>query len=50
MEPQILDYVQMGGTVLICIIIVYMRYQIAALESRNAEIEAQLLEAHKKME
>ena len=44
MGAEILDYVQMGGVVLVCIMIMYMRYQIAALESRNHEIESQLMQ------
>jgi hypothetical protein len=50
MGAEILDYVQIGGTVLVCVIIMYIRYQIAALEARNAEIEGRLMQMHKKLQ
>jgi hypothetical protein len=50
MGAEALDYVQIGGSLLVFVIILYMRYQISSLEARNAEIEAQLHAAHKKLQ
>lgn len=38
----LLEYAPVGASILICLLIVFMRHEIASLEHRNAEIEQRL--------